>query len=215
LSYYVAFNLALRPPTVTRPRPRNIGSDRYRERTRGESLGRERSFGVLLLSHAEALHSFACYLTRDAARAEDLVQEAFARALGAEARFVAGSNAKSWLFRILHNIFLDCERRRRKNPVQLREASDGDGDDADTDSSSDVWLRGDLEIDRVRALVVSDIESALARLSIEARSVVLLDLEGLTETEIAKVMDTPVGTVKSRLGRARATLREELQEYSK
>jgi RNA polymerase sigma-70 factor (ECF subfamily) len=186
------------------------------ERTPGEAYGREpSSFGVQLLAQADALHQFACYLSRDIVLAEDLVQEAFARALSAEKRFVAGSNLKAWLFRILHNVFLDGVRRKRKNPVELRELNDdNEDDDDDTDYSRHVWLRGDIEIDRLRKLVVDDIESALARLSVNARSVILLDLEGFTEAEIAKIMDTPIGTVKSRLARARAALRERLQEYA-
>lgn len=162
-----------------------------------------------LLAHADALYNFARYLTRDAALAEDLVQEAFARALDAQAQFSLGTNLKAWLFRILRNAFLDRRRRERKSPVEFRDADDDGGD------GKDVWLRGDIELDRLRSLVVSDIESALGRLSDDGRAVVLLDLEGFTETEIAKVMDTAVGTVKSRLARARAVLREALQEYAK
>jgi RNA polymerase sigma-70 factor (ECF subfamily) len=176
---------------------------------RRESRDSAPSFGAQLLPHAEALYNFARYLCRDAALAEDLVQDAFARALDAEAQFALGTNLKAWLFRILRNGFLDRRRRERKSPIELREVTE------DTDDSRDVWLRGDIEIDRLRRLVASDIEAALARLSDDARSVVLLDLEGFTETEIAKVMDTAVGTVKSRLARARAVLREALQEYAK
>jgi RNA polymerase sigma-70 factor (ECF subfamily) len=169
----------------------------------------EASFGAELLGHADALYNFARYLTRDAALADDLVQDAFARALDAEAQFAAGSNLKAWLFRILRNAFLDRRRRERKSPVEYRE------DTEDTEDPRGAWLRGDIEIDRLRAFVVNDIEAALTRLSDDARAVVLLDLEGFTETEIAKVMDTAIGTVKSRLARARASLREALQEYAK
>ena len=176
-----------------------------------ESSAFEPPFGERLMEQAGALFNFARYLSRDPVVAEEMVQDAFARALDAQARFVPGSNLKAWLFRILRNAFLDARRRDRRSPVTLRESDDGQ----DEDDGSDSWLRGDIEIDRLQNLVARDIEAALGRLSEDARSVILLDLEGFTETEIASVMDTAIGTVKSRLARARAVLREELREYAK
>jgi RNA polymerase sigma-70 factor (ECF subfamily) len=205
----VAITVARFPLEAPAPSLQDTTLRWYGSLMRRQSRESEPSFGAQLLPHADALYNFARYLCRDAALAEDLMQDAFARALDAEAQFSPGTNLKAWLFRILRNAFLDRRRRERKNPVELREVSD------DADDSKDVWLRGDLELDRLRGVVVSDIEAALARLSDDARSVVLLDLEGFTETEIAKVMDTAVGTVKSRLARARAVLREALQEYAK
>ncbi len=186
------------------------------QRWYGKAMSRESSafeppFGERLMEQAGALFNFARYLSRDSVVAEELVQDAFARALDAQARFVPGSNLKAWLFRILRNAFLDARRRDRRSPVTLRESDDSQ----DEDDASDSWLRGDIEIDRLRNLVARDIEAALGRLSEDARSVILLDLEGFTETEIASVMDTAIGTVKSRLARARAVLREELREYAK
>jgi RNA polymerase sigma-70 factor (ECF subfamily) len=179
-----------------------------------EGMGREPSrseppFAAQLLAQGDALYNFARYLCRDPAEAEDLVQDAFTRALHAESSFAVGSNLRAWLFRILRNAFLDVRRRQRKNPLEAREASDLEA------TESDDWLRGDIELDRLKGLVARDIEVALSRLSDDGRSVILLDLEGFTETEIASVMDTAVGTVKSRLARARATLREELKGYAK
>jgi RNA polymerase sigma-70 factor (ECF subfamily) len=177
-----------------------------------EPVSDEPLFAQQLLGQAGTLYNFARYLCRDAARAEDLVQDTFARALDAEAQFAPGSNLKAWLFRILRNTYVDGRRRDRRSPVALR---GGVEDDVQEPVAPEVWLRGDVEIDRLRSLVARDIESALSRLSDDARAVILLDLEGCTETEIASVMDVAVGTVKSRLARARAVLREQLQEYAK
>ncbi|HET7540354.1 MAG TPA: sigma-70 family RNA polymerase sigma factor [Polyangiaceae bacterium] len=180
----------------------------YAEGMRRESP-RSETFAAQLLTQADALYGFARYLCRDPAEAEDLVQEAFTRALHAESSFVVGSNLRAWLFRILRNTFLDARRRQRKTPLATHAESEVEA------SAGDAWLRGDIELDRLRGFVARDIEIALNRLSDDARSVILLDLEGFTESEIASVMDTAVGTVKSRLARARAALREALKEYAK
>jgi RNA polymerase sigma factor (sigma-70 family) len=165
-----------------------------------------------VLHHVDALHHFATYLTRDAVAAEDLVQETFARALSAQGKFARGTNSKAWLFRILRNAFIDSCRRNRNNPARrgldATDASDEDLRDLDR-------LRGDIEIDRLRGLVAADIEAALAELSADGRMVVLMDLEGFTESEIAGVMDCPAGTIKSRLSRARSVLRERLKDYAR
>jgi RNA polymerase sigma-70 factor (ECF subfamily) len=169
----------------------------------------EPSFAQQLLGQAATLYNFARYLCRDAARAEDLMQDTFARALDAESQFIRGSNLKAWLFRILRNAYIDGRRRERHSPVALSTS-----DDEHEPAAPEVWLRGDVQVAQLRGLVARDIESALGRLSEDARTVILLDLEGFTETEIAQVMEVAVGTVKSRLARARAVLRECLQEYA-
>jgi len=167
--------------------------------------------GPDFLAYADTLYNLARYLTGNAADAEELVQETYARALRGADRFEPGTNLKAWLFRILRNTWISAYRRRRIDPVvggldTVRPAVDG---------AREQWLRDDTELDRLRKLVAEDIERALASLSEEARTVVLLDMDGLTETEAAAVLGCAVGTVKSRLSRARAALRRQLRDYAR
>jgi RNA polymerase sigma-70 factor (ECF subfamily) len=162
------------------------------------------------LAFADPLMNLARYLTGNEADAEDLVQETYARALGANDSFSPGTNLKAWLFRILRNAHIDAVRRRKKHNT------DGGLDtiaslepEAPTEA-----VRGDRELERLRSLVARDIEVAMMALSEEHRTVILLDLEGLTEQEMAGVIGCPVGTIKSRLARARKALRARLSDYA-
>jgi RNA polymerase sigma-70 factor (ECF subfamily) len=167
--------------------------------------------GRAALQYADALHNLARYLTRSDADADDLVQETYARALQAAGQFTPGTNLKAWLFRILRNAFFSRYRRQRSNPVvggfDIVEAAVGGGAEGH-------WFMDDAELDRLRKVVAAEIEAALMTLSEDARMVILLDLEGLTESEVAGVIGCPVGTVKSRLARARAALRLRLKDYA-
>jgi RNA polymerase sigma-70 factor (ECF subfamily) len=173
----------------------------------------EASLAGSALEHLDALFRFARRLTGRHEDAEDLVQETFARALGGRTQFTTGTNLRAWLFRILRNCYIDAYRRTRTSPVLATTSEREPAEDVAAQVRDPV--RGDEELDRMRALVAVDIEAALASLSIDARAVILLDLEGLTETELAEAMDCSVGTIKSRLSRARAALRERLRDYSR
>jgi RNA polymerase sigma-70 factor (ECF subfamily) len=163
------------------------------------------------LAYLDALYRMARRLTRRPADAEDLVQETYARALRGAATFTQGTNLRAWLFRVLRNVFLDGVRREGRGiPVDAGADPDGAPDPA---ASGDGWLRGDAELERLRHVVGEEIEEALGTLPEEARMVVLLDVEGLAEAEIAEVMGCAPGTVKSRLHRARAALRARLGDY--
>ena len=159
------------------------------------------------LAHADALYNFARWLARDPVEAEDLVQETYARALGAAQQFEPGSNLKAWLFRILRNAFID---RRRRSQDQ---ASPGYVEDLDADGELSAPAMGELQLDQIRALVAEDVSAAVHALPESFRTVILLDLEGMTEAEVANVLGCAAGTVKSRLSRARAVLRERLAAY--
>jgi RNA polymerase sigma-70 factor (ECF subfamily) len=182
-----------------------------RPQRRSEEAWDAGELGRAALAYADALHNLARYLTRYDADADDLVQETYARALQAAGQFTPGTNLKAWLFRILRNTFISRYRRERSNPVV-------GGFDATeptvVGAAQDHWFMDDAELDRLRKVVAAEIEAALRTLSEDARTVILLDLEGLTESEVAEVIGCPVGTVKSRLARARAALRLRLKDYA-
>ena len=163
------------------------------------------------LVHADALYNLAHYLTRDPNDAEDLVQETYERALRAWDRREPDTNVKAWLFRILRNAFISRYRQELRRPAlepydTTEEATAGT---ADAGSSSTPAA----EPEQLRRVLSGEIEAALLTLSDDARTIILLDVEGFTESEVALIVGCAVGTVKSRLNRARAALRLKLADY--
>jgi RNA polymerase sigma-70 factor (ECF subfamily) len=191
------------------PRLSRTGSSWY-PRAVARASG-DATFAGQVLEHIHALHGFAFRLSLNGAEAEDLVQDTFTRALTAAHQFRSGSNLRSWLFRILRNAHIDAKRRERRSPL----SPEGNGPELSSDDVAAELLRGDVEIDCLRRRVAEEIETALFALSEDARSVILLDLEGFSEQEVAEVMGCAQGTVKSRLARARAALRLRLAEYAR
>ena len=161
------------------------------------------------LSHLDALYNLARWLVRDPVEAEDLVQETYLRAIRGAHQFQPGTNLRAWLFQILRNTFFTLYKRKAREPEAM------DPDVLDGMSPGIGGAAGDGRLagppDGTAGL---DLTAALQRLPEEYRSVVLLaDLEDFTMTEVAHIMACPVGTVKSRLFRARAILRELLRDY--
>jgi RNA polymerase sigma-70 factor (ECF subfamily) len=154
------------------------------------------------IENIDGLYSYAMILTRNQAEAEDLVQETYVRAISAMGRLRDGSNMKGWLFTILRNVWFN-QLRKWRNGHQMTEiqVKDGDADSfaGPSKDSHDLYVNK-MEAERVRA--------AIQELPVDFREIILLrEYEDLSYREIASVLDCPVGTVMSRLGRARAKLR--------
>ncbi|WP_433965896.1 sigma-70 family RNA polymerase sigma factor [Tunturiibacter gelidiferens] len=162
------------------------------------------------IEHLDGLYSYARVLTRNHAEAEDLVQETYVRAMQAMGRLRADSNMKSWLFTILRNVWFNKLRKWRNGPQMVEiEVEDGvsNGIVEPSKNAYDLYV-SKLETAQVRA--------AIQELPVEFREIILLrEYEDLSYLEIASVLDCPVGTVMSRLGRARAKLRTLLSETLK
>lgn len=159
----------------------------------------KRDFETLTLPHAGALYRTAYYLTTNAFEAEDLTQETFLRAYRGFDGF-RGGDPRAWLFAILRHAFIDECRRRGRSPVV---ESDIDEIDADRFAAS----APSAETEALRRVPSEDLERAFAVLPEDWRMIVLLaDVEEFSYREIAQSMDIPVGTVMSRLHRARKRL---------
>jgi RNA polymerase sigma-70 factor (ECF subfamily) len=154
----------------------------------------------MLLENIDGLYGYALILTRNHAEAEDLVQETYLRAIQAMGRLRADSNMKGWLFTILRNVWFNQLRKWRNSPPMI-DAGDGDADSiADPSKDSHSLYASKVEAEQVRA--------AIQKLPVDFREIILLrEYEDLSYQEIATVLACPVGTVMSRLGRARAKLR--------
>lgn len=161
------------------------------------------------LAHADALYNLARYLTSDASEAEDLVQETYARALRTWGDLAPGTNVKAWLFRILRNQIISRYRESARRPAAAPYDTTESGAE---DESGEVAPAASVDPEQLRRVMAGELEAALRTLSEDARTVVLLDVEGFTETELATVLGCAVGTVKSRLHRARAALRAQLTD---
>ena len=156
-----------------------------------------------LREYLDGLYSYAMVLSRNPAEAEDLVQETCLRALRAMERLRPDSNVKSWLFTILRNIWLNQLRQRKTVPDVVDLDSDEHGANQAVASSKDPYAEyvSDLEREQVR--------QAIEHLPLEFREIILLrEYEELSYEEIAAMLQCPVGTVMSRLARARSKLRD-------
>lgn len=166
------------------------------------------------LEHIDSLYRTALRMTRNASDAEDLVQEAYLRAFRSLHQFTEGTNLRAWLFRILTNTYINEYRRRQRRPTS-----------SSLDDIEEFYLYDHLvdspvqppderpEDVVVERLTIDNVIAAIESLPEEFRQVVLLaDVEGFAYREIAEIVGIPVGTVMSRLFRARRRLQKQLYD---
>ena len=175
------------------------------------------TFADQAMVYMDQLYSAARRMTRNAADAEDLVQETYLRAYRGFGNFQEGTNLRAWLFRILTNAFINSYRSKQRKPqsvdlagvedLYLHQRLGGDTKAALGVSAEDVLME---------TITESEIIDALESLPEEYRITVLLaDVEGFAYKEIAEILDVPMGTVMSRLHRGRKTLQKRLLEFGK
>ncbi|WP_234998661.1 sigma-70 family RNA polymerase sigma factor [Demequina sp. NBRC 110057] len=171
-------------------------------------------FETEALSYMDQLYAAALRMTRNGADAEDLVQETYAKAFAAQDKFTPGTNLKAWLYRIQTNAFINTYRKKQREPKR----SDAENiEDWQLAAAAEHTSSGLVSAEQQALDIIGDddIKQALDALSEDFRMAVYLsDVEGFAYKEIAEIMDTPVGTVMSRLHRGRKLLRENLKEYA-
>ncbi|MFO7779751.1 MAG: sigma-70 family RNA polymerase sigma factor [Nitriliruptoraceae bacterium] len=174
---------------------------------------RRARFESEVLPHLDRLYSAALRYTRDATDAEDLVQETVAKAYRSFHQYREGTNLKAWLYRILHTTYISMYRKAQRRPQESLQ------DEIDDFSFYDELSRttgASPEHEVLDTFTADEVKEALAQLPDTFREAVYLaDVEGFSYKEIAQIMDTPVGTVMSRLHRGRKSLQQALHGYAR
>ncbi|MFD5868059.1 sigma-70 family RNA polymerase sigma factor [Corynebacterium sp. NPDC060344] len=163
----------------------------------------------------DQLYGGALRMTRNPADAEDLVQEAYMKAYQGFRSYKPGTNLKAWMYRILTNAYINNYRKAQRRPAEYATDDITDSQIAETASHTSSGLRS-AEVEAMALLPDDEIRAALMDLNEDYRMVVYYaDVEGLPYKEIAEIMETPIGTVMSRLHRGRKQLREALKGVAK
>lgn len=172
-----------------------------------------RIFDTEFMPHIDSMYNFAYKLTLDEEDAKDLVQDTYLKAYRFISSFQQGTNAKAWLFRILKNSFINDYRKKSRQPAKIDYQ---EVEQIYNSDEADYEMTIDLRSETIRNKIGDEVSNALNSLPVDFRVVIILcDLEGFTYEEMAKILDIPIGTVRSRLHRARNLLKEKLIHYAK
>ncbi len=162
----------------------------------------------------DQMYSAALRTARNPTDAEDLVQETYAKAFAAFHQYRPGTNLKAWMYRILTNTYINTYRKKQRQPKESDAATVEDYQLARAEQHTSRGLRS-AEVEALDHLPDSDVKRALASIGEDFRMAVYLsDVEGFAYKEIAEIMQTPIGTVMSRLHRGRRQLRDLLTDYA-
>ena len=170
------------------------------------------AFEKLALEHFDAVYRLALQLVRHPDEASDLVQETYLKALRVAERFEEqGGGIRPWLFKILHNVFYTRLAKAKRAPMSVDELHGASTDDPGPDEPGPAWDLSTFNWEHVD----ERLKAAIEQLRPEYRTVLLMwAVEGLKYREIAKIQEIPIGTVMSRLHRARSTLADQLAEFA-
>ena len=181
----------------------------YEEKTRSKHNDFERE----AIPHNDILYNYALRMTANPDDAKDLVQETFLKAYRFWDKYEKGTNIRAWLFRIMKNSYINRYRKEKKEPATVDYDEIQNFYNTIRYESSDP---NDLQEKIFGGLLEDDVARAIESLPEDFRTVIILcDIEGLMYEEIAEFVDSPIGTVRSRLHRGRKMLRDKLFEYAK
>ncbi|MBI9071523.1 MAG: sigma-70 family RNA polymerase sigma factor [Melioribacteraceae bacterium] len=171
-----------------------------------------RNFENEVSPHLKAIYNFAFKITKNMDDSQDLVQETLLRAYRFFDSFEIGTNCKSWLFSILHNTFINNIRKKNREP-QIIELEKVEHYLEEKPVAESVYK---LDNKKISAIFDDDISTAIISLPHRFKEIIVLrDIEGFTYEEISEKINIPLGTVRSRLNRARNLLQNKLFDYAK
>ena len=179
-----------------------------------------KEFEELTMPHVDSLYNMAVRMSMNKEDAEDLVQETYLKAYRFFNTFQKGTNVKAWLFKILRNTFINKYRKAISSPsevfyedIELVNSYVSNNNEPDTKESIDTLKS---KVESLDDILGDDIKNAIDSLPIEYREAIIYsDIEELTYKDIAEIINVPIGTVKSRINRARSLLRKNLWNYAK